>query len=329
MDILSQIRERAKSNLQRIILCEVDDNRIVKAVKEVIAQQIAKITLVGKKELILEGFSSAEIQEIEIIASDDKSIINSFSTEYCKIKGNEIDSEKAEIILGDPLYLAAMASKIKGQGLVAGATRTTGDVLKNLISLVGCVNSLSISGAFLIRIPNCRAGEEGVFIFADCAVIPDPSAKQLANIALATADLFRLLINKEPKVAMLSFSTNGSASHKTLDKVVEATSIIKEILPDLKLDGEIQVDAALIPEIAERKFPSSKIKGEANVLIFPDLNSGNIAYKLTERLAKARAIGPLLQNLTRPVSDLSRGCSVEDIVDAVAITAVRAAEQIL
>ena len=297
MSILTQIRERAKSNLQRIILCEAGDSRIIRATREIISQQIARIVLVGEKETILSSFSLEEIKQLEIINSDE-----------------------------DPLYLSARLLKEgRADGLVAGATRTTADVLKSLISILGCKDSLSISGAFLMEVANCSSGEEGVFIFADCGVIPEPSAKQLANIAIASADLFRLLINKEPKVAMLSFSTNGSATHRLLDKVIEATNIVKEISPDLKIDGEIQADAALVPEIAERKFPGSKIKGKANVLIFPDLNSGNIAYKLTERLAKARAVGPLLQNLRKPVSDLSRGCAVQDIVDAVAVTAVRAA----
>ncbi|MCD6094194.1 MAG: phosphate acetyltransferase [Candidatus Omnitrophica bacterium] len=297
MSILTQIRERAKSNLQRIILCEAGDSRIIRATREIISQQIARIVLVGEKETILSSFSLEEIKQLEIVNSDE-----------------------------DPLYLSARLLKEgRADGLVAGATRTTADVLKSLISILGCKDSLSISGAFLMEVANCSSGEEGVFIFADCGVIPEPSAKQLANIAIASADLFRLLINKEPKVAMLSFSTNGSATHRLLDKVIEATNIVKEISPDLKIDGEIQADAALVPEIAERKFPGSKIKGKANVLIFPDLNSGNIAYKLTERLAKARAVGPLLQNLRKPVSDLSRGCAVQDIVDAVAVTAVRAA----
>jgi len=297
MSILTQIRERAKSNLQRIILCEAGDSRIIRATREIISQQIARIVLIGEKETILSSFSLEEIKQLEIVNSDE-----------------------------DPLYLSARLLKEgRADGLVAGATRTTADVLKSLISILGCKDSLSISGAFLMEVTNCSSGEEGVFIFADCGVIPEPSAKQLANIAIASADLFRLLINKEPKVAMLSFSTNGSATHRLLDKVIEATNIVKEISPDLKIDGEIQADAALVPEIAERKFPGSKIKGKANVLIFPDLNSGNIAYKLTERLAKARAVGPLLQNLRRPVSDLSRGCAVQDIVDAVAVTAVSAA----
>jgi len=297
MSILTQIRERAKSNLQRIILCEAGDSRIIRATREIISQQIARIVLVGEKETILSSFSLEEIKQLEIVNSDE-----------------------------DPLYLSARLLKEgRADGLVVGATRTTADVLKSLISILGCKDSLSISGAFLMEVANCSSGEEGVFIFADCGVIPEPSAKQLANIAIASADLFRLLINKEPKVAMLSFSTNGSATHRLLDKVIEATNIVKEISPDLKIDGEIQADAALVPEIAERKFPGSKIKGKANVLIFPDLNSGNIAYKLTERLAKARAVGPLLQNLRKPVSDLSRGCAVQDIVDAVAVTAVRAA----
>ncbi len=296
MDILAKIREKAKSNLQRVILCEPEDSRIIRATKEIISQQIARIILVGKKEIVLRNFSAGEIEQLEIINSDE-----------------------------DPLCLSAMLLKEgRADGLVAGATRTTAEVLKSLISILGCKNSLSISGAFLMQVANCQSGENGIFIFADCGVIPDPSPKQLANIAIASADLFRLLINKEPKVAMLSFSTDGSATHKFPDKVIEATNIVKELSPDLKIDGEIQADAALIPTVSERKFPSSKIKGEANVLIFPDLNCGNIAYKLTERLAKARAVGPLLQNLNKPVSDLSRGCSVHDIVDAVAITAVRA-----
>ncbi|MCK4859779.1 MAG: phosphate acetyltransferase [Candidatus Omnitrophica bacterium] len=327
MNILTQIRDKAKFNLRKIILCETNDERIIKAVKKIVSERIAKIVLVGEREKILKNFLPQEIQELEIIASDEPSVINDFAIKYCQLKNNAVDLRAAKRILSDPLYLAAMAlKKDRADGLVAGATRTTAEVLKSLISILGCKNSLSISGAFLMEIPNCALGENGVFIFADCGVIPDPSAKQLANIALASAELFKLLVNKKPKVAMLSFSTNGSATHKTLDKVLEATNIVRRISPDLDVDGEIQADAALIPEIAECKFPGNRVKGKANVLIFPDLNCGNITYKLIERLAKAKAIGPLLQNLNKPVSDLSRGCSVENIVDAVGITAVRAAE---
>ncbi|RKY38740.1 MAG: phosphate acetyltransferase [Candidatus Omnitrophota bacterium] len=325
MDILARIRERARGSEKRIVLCEAEDKRVISAVKQITQQKIARIVLVGKRKQIEENLLS-ETSEIEII--DTEEFASSLAPVYYRKKKGVSSLEEAQERLKDPLHLSTfLLGEGKVDGMVAGASRTTAQVLRSLIANLGCKDSFSVSGAFLMQIPHCELGEEGVFIFADCGVIPEPSAKQLANIALASANLFRLLINREPKVAMLSFSTKGSAKHKLIDKVIEATEIAKRCAPDLKIDGEIQADAALIPEIAKCKYPDSEVKGRANVLIFPDLNAGNIAYKLIERLSKARAVGPLLQNLNRPASDLSRGCSVEDIVDVVAITAIRAKEE--
>jgi phosphate acetyltransferase len=235
----------------------------------------------------------------------------------------------AEEILKDPVYYAAMMVREgSADGFVAGASYTTPDVARAAIHCLGADSRIeTVSSSFIIIVPDCAYAEGGIFVFADCGIVPEPTSKQLAQIALSSAELMEKVLRFEPRVAMLSFSTQGSASERCVEKVKEATKLVKELKPNLLVDGELQVDSAIVPEVAKIKTPDSILKGRANILIFPNLDAGNIAYKLVQRLAKAKAIGPLLQGLNKPCSDLSRGCDVEDIVDAVAVTVVRAQNQ--
>jgi phosphate acetyltransferase len=237
-----------------------------------------------------------------------------------------IDIDTARKTLDDPLYYAAMMTREgKVDGFVAGAAHTSADVARAAIHCLGIDKRINIAcSCFIMVVPDCPYGENGTFLFADCGVIPEPNSRQLACISLATAELASKVLNLSPRVALLSYSTKGSAEGKSINKVEEALQLLKEMAPDLVVDGEFQVDTAIVPEVAEIKYPDSPVGGKANILIFPNLEAGNIGYKLTQRLAKARAIGPLLMGLNKPCSDLSRGCIVEDIVDCVAVTAIRA-----
>jgi len=236
------------------------------------------------------------------------------------------DIETVKETFNDPLYYAAMMVREgKADGFVAGAAHTTSDVGRAAIRCLGIDERITIAcSCFIMAVPNCPYGEEGTFVFADCGIIPDPNSRQLACIAIASAGLIKKILDIAPRVALLTYSTKGSAKGRLLDKVIEAAGLLKTMAPDLLVDGELQVDAAIVPEVAKIKYPDSPLAGRANVLIFPDLNSGNISYKLTQRLANARAIGPLILGLNKPCSDLSRGCIVDDVVDCVAVTAVRA-----
>jgi phosphate acetyltransferase len=241
-----------------------------------------------------------------------------------KHKGITEDEARATLIAKPVYYAALMVRAGQADGFVAGAVATSADVARAAIYCMGVDKTAgTLSSAFVMSIDDCPYGEDGTFIFADCAIVPNPTARQLAGIAYSSANLFRFLFEKEPIVAMLSYSTKGSAKGALVDKVVEATKLAKELYPDIRLDGELQLDSALVESVAKRKCADSPVCGKANVLIFPDLNSGNIAYKMAERLAGARAVGPLLQGLSKPCSDLSRGCKFEDVVDTIAATAVR------
>ncbi len=330
MDLLEEIKQNAKKKNKTIVLPEGDEERTLKAADIILAEKIANIILLGNEQKIKEN---AEKEGLKNISK--ASIINPFShdkkEEYIDLmvelrKNKGLTRDEASKLIEDPLYLATLIIKAgDADGEVAGAKNATGDVLRPAFQYVKTIPGITVvSGAFIMILKNKDFGHNGIMVFADCAVHPDPDEKQLAEIAVATAKTTRSIAGFEPKIAMLSFSTKGSAKHPMVDKVVNATKIAKEMDPSLQIDGEMQADAAIIEAIGKSKAPKSEIAGKANVLIFPSLEVGNIAYKLVQRIANAEAIGPVLQGMAAPINDLSRGCSVSDIVNLVAITSNQA-----
>jgi phosphate acetyltransferase len=330
MDLIKQVKDNAKKNKQRIILPESYDNRILKAADTIINENIADITLIGKKADILRDGENLKLKNIDRAKIVDpeknnkKDIYAGLMVEIRKSKGLTMD--EAYTLLNNPLYLSTVMIKNgDADGEVAGAANATPDVLRPALQLIRTKPGINIvSGAFLMILKDKQFGSDGLLVFADCAVNPAPTARELAEIAVTTARTTMAIAKTEPRIAMLSFSTKGSTQHELVDKVRNATALARQMDSTLKIDGELQADAALIKEIAGQKAPGSEIAGTANVLIFPDLQSGNIAYKLVQRLAHAEAIGPVIQGLAAPINDLSRGCSVDDIVNLVAITANQA-----
>jgi phosphate acetyltransferase len=331
MELLDRIKQNARKHNMRIVLPEGYEERTIKAADIAIQEELAQIILIGDPEEInshaaklgLKNLSKATI--INPKSHEKKEHYINLMVELRKSKGMTI--EEASKLIEDPLYLGVLMIKNgDADGEVSGADHATGDVLRPAFHYVKTAPGISVvSGAFIMILPEKTFGENGVIIFADGAVHPNPNEKELAEIAIASAHTARAIAGFEPRIAMLSFSTKGSAKNEMVDKVVNATRIAKEMAPDLQIDGELQADAALIEAIAKSKAPGSSIAGKANVLIFPDLNSGNIAYKLVQRLAHAEAIGPVLQGMAAPINDLSRGCSVTDIVSMIAITSNQAA----
>ena len=330
MNLIDKMIQRAKASKQRIVLPEGTEERTLRAADKLLSDEIANIILLGDpKEIIgkAQQLDLTNINKADIINPKEhskKEVYIDLLVELRKNKG--MTTEKASKIVEDPLYLSCLMIKNgDADGEVAGAQNTTGDVLRPALQIIKTLPNVKVvSGAFIMFTQTPQYGENGILLFADCAVMPNPNAEELASIAVSSAKTMQSLIGVDPKVAMLSFSTKGSAEHEMIDKVREATRIAKEIEPNLLIDGELQADTALVPVVSEAKAPGSPIAGKANILVFPTLEAGNIGYKLVQRLGNAKAVGPVLQGMAAPVNDLSRGCSVEDIYDMVTITSNQA-----
>ena len=314
MNFIESIKDRAKQQIKTIVLPEAEDIRTLKATETVLNEKYAKIILIGDEE--------------KILAKAKENNINIANLLYELRKNTGMTEDTAKELTLDPVYFGMLMLKdeeSEADGLVSGAVHSTADTLRPALQILKTApNTKLVSAFFVMAVPNCEYGENGTFIFGDAGLNANPTAEELSEIAISSSKSFEQLVSKEPKVAMLSYSTHGSAKSELTEKVIEATKLLKEKEPKLKADGELQLDAAIIPEIAASKAPNSELKGDANVLIFPNLDAGNIGYKLVQRLAKAEAYGPLCQGIAKPVNDLSRGCSDKDIAGVIAITAVQA-----
>ena len=329
MNIMESFKERARSYHKTIVLAEGLDPRTVKAASILTKENIADIVLVGdadkiSKTAVAEG---ADISKVRIADPSDKAKFEEYVAKLVELRKDKgMDSDRAAKLLTDPLYYGVMMVKnAEADGMVAGAINATANVLRPSLQIIKTAPGTKLVSAFFVMVvPDCTMGHQGAFIFADSGMVQNPSAEELAHIAVNSALSFRLLFGAEPVVGMLSHSTKSSAAHADVDKVVEATKIAQSLAPELALDGEFQLDAAIVESVGQSKAPGSKVAGKCNVLVFPDLDAGNIGYKLVQRLAKAEAYGPVTQGLAHPVNDLSRGCIAEDIVGVAAITAIQA-----
>ena len=329
MSFIENVKQRAKKQMKTIILPEAEDARVIEAASKVIEQGFAKVILLGNEEQIKKDANdkNLDLNGIKIIdpnKSEKKEEYAEALFELRKKKGMAL--EEAKKIIQEPIYYGMMMLKNnEADGLVSGAAHSTANTLRPALQILKTAPGTKLVSAFFVMcVPDCEYGENGTFIFGDSGLNQNPTAEELSEIAISSAKSFEQLVQKQSKVAMLSYSTYGSAKSELTDKVIEATKLVKEKDPNLLVDGELQLDAAIVPEIGKSKAPGSNVAGYANTLIYPDLNAGNIGYKLVQRLAKAEAYGPLCQGIAKPVNDLSRGCSADDIVGVVAITAVQA-----
>ncbi len=328
MNFIEGIKERARQNIKTIILPEASDLRIVKAAAMAIQEKYANIVLVGDEVSIkkMADENNLDISKARIInplKSEKTEVYANKLYELRKEKGMTL--ENARVLVKDEVYFSMMMVKMnEADGLVSGAIHSTSDTLRPALQILKTAPGTKlVSAFFLMVVPDCEYGENGVFVFGDCGLNQNPTAEELVEIAHSSSKSFEQLVGKESKVAMLSYSTMGSAKSELTQKVIDATNMVKEKYPEMKVDGELQLDAAIVPSVGKSKAPQSEIAGNANTLIFPDLNAGNIGYKLTQRLGKAEAYGPLCQGIAKPVNDLSRGCSAEDVAGVIAITAVQ------
>ena len=325
--LLDSVRAKAQKAYKHIVLAEGEEERIIRAASEIVKDKIAKITLIGNRSAIASKCPDVDLKGVEIFDPAENDLEKYSELLYQLRKAKGMEKSDADKLVKNPLYLGVLMVKSgEADGMVAGSVNSTGDVLRPALQIIKTAPGINtVSSCFIMVLPKeNKYGENGVMVFGDCAVNPNPTAEQLADIAIASAASAKNIAGITPKVAMLSFSTMGSAKHELVDKVKEATRLAQAAAPDLELDGELQLDAAIVGKVAELKAPKSKVAGHANVLIFPDLQAGNIGYKLVQRLAGAEAVGPICQGFNKPVNDLSRGCNVEDVVNVVAMTALQA-----
>ena len=331
MGFIDTIKERARADKKTIVLPESEDRRTYEAAAQILAEDLANLIIIGSEEAVKKGSEGLDVSKATIIDPATYEKTQAYIDKLVELREKKgMTPEKAkETLMNDYTYYGVLMIKNgDADGLVSGACHSTADTLRPCLQIVKTKPGTKlVSAFFLMVVPDCEYGDDGVFVFGDCGLNQNPNPEELAAIAESSAESYKLLTGNEPRVAMLSHSSMGSAKHADVDKVVEATRIAKEANPDLALDGELQLDAAIVPSVGASKAPNSKVAGHANVLIFPDLDAGNIGYKLVQRLAKAEAYGPMTQGIAAPVNDLSRGCSAEDIVGVVAITAVQCQNQ--